>query len=169
MFFKVAGKIDTMNRYKYLMTLKITNSFKFPKATLLFFKAAIATVSIKLFKKIVRSSYTEQTGEMTNLRTVLFQSILTLQFQFLMATRRCASTSSKYGFILVGSVFKSFPSESLHLCYITCQKNPVCQSLNYNAAENVCELSTEMSRSRPENFQQRKMFVYAEKLPDLSK
>ena len=25
------------------MTLKITNSFKFPKATLLFFKAAVAT------------------------------------------------------------------------------------------------------------------------------
>ena len=48
------------------MTLKITNSFKFPKATLLFFKAAVETVSIKLFKKIVRSSYTEQTGEMTN-------------------------------------------------------------------------------------------------------
>lgn len=106
---------------------------------------------------------------MTNLRIVLFQSILALQFQFLMATRQCVSTSSKYGFILVGSVFKSFPSESLHLCHITCQKNPVCQSLNYNAAENVCELSTEMSRSRPENFQQRKMFVYAEKLPDLSK
>ena len=158
-----------MNRYKYLMTLKITNSFKFPKATLLFFKAAVATVSIKLFKKIVRSSSTEQTGEMTNLRIVLFQSILALQVQFLMATRQCVSTSSKYGFILVGSVFKSFPSERLHLCYITCQKNPVCQSLNYNAAENVCELSTEMSRSRPENFQQRKMFVYAEKLPDLSK
>lgn len=78
MFFKVAGKIDTMNRYKYLMTLKITNSFKFPKATLLFFKAAVATVSIKLFKKIVRSSSTEQTGEMTNLRIVLFQSILAL-------------------------------------------------------------------------------------------
>ena len=132
-------------------------------------------MSIKLFKKIVRSSYTEQTREMTNLRIVLFQSILALQFQFLMATRQCVSTSSKYGFILVGSVFKSFPSESLHLCHITCQKNlvcqknPVCQSLNYNAAENVCELSTEMSRSRPENFQQRKMFVYAEKLPDLSK
>lgn len=107
--------------------------------------------------------------------TILYITIFQIIFAFYPSTvatqhtERCLSTGSQYGFVLLGSVFKSFPSESLHLCYDACIKAPACQSLNYNLAENICEFSLEIKRSQPENFQQRDMFVYAEKYTERGK
>lgn len=100
-------------------------------------------------------------------RIMHFLRIFTLQMLFAFlplnyATQPCKSERSTYGFVLVGHLFKYFASENLLLCYNACKADPICQSLNYNLADNICEFSSEFRRSRPEHFQKRNMYVYAE-------
>ena len=79
--------------------------------------------------------------------------------------QQCEYSSSEYGVALVGHVYKSFIADRLATCYSACHTQPVCQSFNFNLADNTCELITETKHSRPGDFVEKDDSVYAD-IPD---
>ena len=87
---------------------------------------------------------------------------------FTSTSKSCSYNLSEYGFALLDHVYKSFLADRLASCYITCNMQPACQSLNYNLADKTCELNNETKYFRPRHFVEKATFVYAEN-PDSGK
>ena len=87
---------------------------------------------------------------------------------FTSTSKSCNNNLSEYGFALLDHVYKSFLADRLASCYITCNMQPACQSLNYNLADKSCELNNETKYFRPRHFVEKATFVYAEN-PDSGK
>ncbi|XP_029193774.2 uncharacterized protein LOC114959798 [Acropora millepora] len=81
---------------------------------------------------------------------------------FTSTSKPCNNNPSEYGFALLDHVYKSFLADRLLSCYISCNMQPVCQSLNYNLADKTCELNNDTKYFRPRHFVEKATFVYAE-------
>ena len=78
------------------------------------------------------------------------------------AGESCSKDNSENGFALVDHVYKSFFADRLVTCYMSCTMQPVCQSLNYNLADNTCEFNNDTKHFRPKYFVEKPTYVYAE-------
>ena len=87
---------------------------------------------------------------------------------FTSTSKSCNNNPSEYGFALIDHVYKSFLADRLASCYISCNMQPACQSLNYNLADKTCELNNDTKYFRPSHFVEKATFVYAEN-PDSGK
>ena len=67
---------------------------------------------------------------------------------FTSTSKSCNNNLSEYGFAL-DHVYKSFLADRLVTCYISCNMQPACQSLNYNLADKTCELNNDTKYFRP--------------------
>lgn len=100
-------------------------------------------LNVEIFLLVVQSNYTAQKCSQSTLQT-------------------------RYGFVLKGHAFLSFISEKLVFCYIACNTNPACQSLNYNLANKTCDFNSEFSKSQPDSLHKSDFHVYADN-PDRGK
>ena len=85
-----------------------------------------------------------------------------------LAGESCSNRYSEYGFALVSHVYKSFFTDRLVSCYMSCSTQPACQSLNYNLADTTCEFNNDTKYFRPNHFVEKSTWVYAEN-PDSGK
>ena len=94
----------------------------------------------------------------------LFQVVIVLLSVSLQAFgQQCKLTRrSEQGFVLVDHVFKSITANRLADCYIACNIEPLCQSLNYNLADKTCQFNNETQRSKPDKVKINHGFIYAE-------
>ena len=74
----------------------------------------------------------------------------------------CRNVYSQSGYALVDHAYKSFFTGLLASCYMSCNTQPTCQSLNYNLADKTCELNNDTKYFRPTFFVKKPEFVYAE-------
>ncbi|XP_074609607.1 uncharacterized protein LOC141863815 [Acropora palmata] len=74
----------------------------------------------------------------------------------------CRNVYSESGYALVDHAYKSFFTGRLGSCYMSCNTQPTCQSLNYNLADKTCELNNDTKSFRPKYFVKKPAFVYAE-------
>ncbi|XP_074624243.1 uncharacterized protein LOC141882174 [Acropora palmata] len=81
---------------------------------------------------------------------------------FTSTSKSCNNNPSEYGFALLDHVYKSFLADRLASCYISCNMQPACQSLNYNLADKTCELNNDTKYFRPRHFVEKATCVYAE-------
>ena len=87
---------------------------------------------------------------------------------FTWTAKSCNNNRSEYGFALLDHVYKSFLADRLVSCYLSCNMQSACQSLNYNLANKTCELNNDTKYFRPKHFVEKPTFAYAEN-PDSSK
>ena len=78
------------------------------------------------------------------------------------AAESCRNVYSESGYALVDHAYKSFFTGRLGSCYMSCNNQPTCQSLNYNLADKTCELNNDTKYFRPKYFVKKPAFVYAE-------
>ncbi|XP_015760567.1 PREDICTED: uncharacterized protein LOC107339769 isoform X2 [Acropora digitifera] len=78
------------------------------------------------------------------------------------AAESCRNVYSESGYALVDHAYKSFFTGRLGSCYMSCNTQPTCQSLNYNLADKTCELNNDTKYFRPKYFVKKPAFVYAE-------
>ena len=78
------------------------------------------------------------------------------------ASESCRNVYSQSGYALVDHAYKSFFTGCLASCYMSCNTQPTCQSLNYNLADKTCELNNDTKYFRPTYFVKKPEFVYAE-------
>ena len=77
------------------------------------------------------------------------------------AVESCRNVYSQSGYALVDHAYKSFFTGRLASCYMSCNTQPTCQSLNYNLADKTCELNNDTKYFRPKYFVKKPAFVYA--------
>lgn len=92
----------------------------------------------------------------------LFQGVdcLFLILGFFSLTRFCTSEAAGqcttqfpiYGKALIGHVFASAPSISPVRCFVRCQREKICQSLNYVTTEHICELNNRTKEAQPQKL-----------------
>ena len=75
---------------------------------------------------------------------------------------------TEYGFALVDHSYQSFIADRLVSCYIACNMQPACQSLNYNLADKTCEFNNDTKYFRPKYFVEKPTSVYGNN-PDSGK
>ncbi|XP_015760564.1 PREDICTED: uncharacterized protein LOC107339768 isoform X2 [Acropora digitifera] len=78
------------------------------------------------------------------------------------AVESCRNVYSQSGYALIHHAYKSFFTRRLASCYMSCNTQPTCQSLNYNLADKTCELNNDIKYFRPKYFVKKPAFVYAE-------
>ena len=77
--------------------------------------------------------------------------------------QRCKVTQrSEHGLVLLDHVFKSFTVDRLASCYIACNSQPVCQSLNFRLSDKTCQFNKENKTSCPASLKQNEGFIYAD-------
>ena len=59
------------------------------------------------------------------------------------AFESCRNVYSQSGYALVDHAYKSVFTGRLASCYMSCNTQPTCQSLNYNLADKTCELNND--------------------------
>ena len=102
---------------------------------------------------------------MTALRIILSMVL----FLILTSTgESCRNVYSQSGYALVDHAYKSFFTGRLASCYMSCNTQPTCQSLNYNLADKTCELNNDTKYFLPTFFAKKPEFDYAEN-PDSGK
>ena len=92
----------------------------------------------------------------------LFQGVycLFLILGFFSLTRFCTSEAAGqcttqfpiYGKALIDHVFASAPSISPVRCFVRCQREKICQSLNYVTTEHICELNNRTKEAQPQKL-----------------
>ena len=83
-------------------------------------------------------------------------------FHQALAGKSCTDHHSEYGFALLDHVYHSFTADSLSACYIACNMQPACQSLNYNLADKSCQFNNNTKYFRPKYFVEKATSVYAD-------
>ena len=83
-------------------------------------------------------------------------------FRQALAGKSCKDRRSEYGFALLDHVYHSFTADRLSACYIACNMQPACQSLNYNLADKSCQFNNNTKLFRPKYFVGKPNSVYAE-------
>ena len=77
--------------------------------------------------------------------------------------QRCKLTQrSEHGLVLLNQVYKSFTVDRLASCYIACNSQPACQSLNFRLSDKTCQFNKETKISHPASLKQNAGFIYAE-------
>ena len=77
--------------------------------------------------------------------------------------QRCKLTQrSEHGLVLLHHVYKSFTVNSLVSCYIACNSQPACQSINFRMSDKTCQFNKETKISYPASLKQNAGFIYAE-------
>ena len=74
----------------------------------------------------------------------------------------------EYGFALVDHSYQSFTADRLASCYIACNMQPPCQSVNFNVADKTCEFNNDTKYFRPNYFVEKPTSVYGNN-PDSGK
>ena len=83
--------------------------------------------------------------------------------------QRCKLTKrSENGLVLLDHVYESFTVDQLVSCYIACNSQPACQSLNFMLMEKTWQINNEIVISRPASVKQNEGFIYANN-PDRGK
>ncbi|XP_078356544.1 uncharacterized protein LOC144641399 [Oculina patagonica] len=95
---------------------------------------------------------------------MVFFSVMFFLASFLqiLAGKRCVDHRSEYGFALVDHVYHSFTADRLSTCYIACNMQPACQSLNYDLADKTCQFNNNTKHFRPKYFVEKATSVYAD-------
>ena len=86
--------------------------------------------------------------------------LLLVTFSFSTASNNCKTSGSLYGVAHLSHVYKTFIADRLATCYIACNSQLACQSLNYNLTDKTCYFSRIAKRS--EDLVEMENFVYAE-------
>ena len=68
------------------------------------------------------------------------------------AAGQCTTQFPIYGKALIGHVFASAPSISPVRCFVRCQREKICQSLNYVTTEHICELNNRTKEAQPQKL-----------------
>ena len=77
--------------------------------------------------------------------------------------QRCKLTQrSENGLVLLDNVYKSFIVDRLASCYIACNSQPACQSLNFRLSDKTCQFNKETKFSCPTSLKQNEGFIYAD-------
>ena len=77
--------------------------------------------------------------------------------------QRCKLTQrSEHGLVLLDHVYKSFTVDRLVSCYIACNSQPACQSLNFRLSDKTCQFNKETKISCPASLKQNEGFIYAD-------
>ena len=77
--------------------------------------------------------------------------------------QQCKLTQrSEHGLVLLDHVFKSFTVDRLASCYIACNSQPACQSLNFRLSDKTCQFNKETKTSCPASLKQNEGFIYAD-------
>ena len=77
--------------------------------------------------------------------------------------QQCKLTQrSEHDLVLLHHVYKSFTVNSLVSCYIACNSQPACQSLNFRMSDKTCQFNKETKISCPASLKQNAGFIYAE-------
>ena len=77
--------------------------------------------------------------------------------------QRCKLTQrSENGLVLLDHVYKSFTVDRLVSCYIACNSQPACQSLNFRLSDKTCQFNKETKFSCPTSLKQNEGFIYAD-------
>ena len=83
-------------------------------------------------------------------------------FRQALAGKSCTSHRLEYGFALLDHVYHSFTADAFSACYIACNMQPACQSLNYNLADNSCQFNNNTKYFRPKYSVEKATSVYAD-------
>ena len=83
-------------------------------------------------------------------------------FHYALTSQSCKNHVSEHRFALVDHIYKSFTADRLATCYIACNTQPACQSLNYNLADKTCEFNNDTKYFRPSYYVKKYTFVYAD-------
>ena len=76
------------------------------------------------------------------------------------AIQQCSnSAGSHHGLALLSYVYHALTTDRLMACYIACNLEPTCQSLNYNLEDKTCEFNSVVKS--PGDLVERKTSVYA--------
>ncbi|CAH3154996.1 unnamed protein product [Pocillopora meandrina] len=77
--------------------------------------------------------------------------------------QQCKLTQrSEHGLVLLDHVYKSFTVDRLASCYIACNSQPTCQSLNFRLSDKTCQFNKETKTSCPASLKQNEGFIYAD-------
>ena len=77
--------------------------------------------------------------------------------------QQCKLTQrSEHGLVLLDHVFKSFTVDRLASCYIVCNSQPACQSLNFRLSDKTCQFNKETKTSCPASLKQNEGFIYSD-------
>ena len=77
--------------------------------------------------------------------------------------QQCKLTQrSEHGLVLLDHVFKSFTVDRLVSCYIACNSQPACQSLNFRTSNKTRQFNKEAKISCPASLEQNEGFTYAD-------
>ncbi|KAL9970922.1 hypothetical protein ACROYT_G023382 [Oculina patagonica] len=94
---------------------------------------------------------------------VIFSVIFFLVFfRQALAGESCIDHRSQHGFALLDHEYRSFTADRLSACYIACNMQPACQSLNYDLADKTCQFNNNTKYFRPKYFVERATSVYAD-------
>ena len=101
--------------------------------------------------------------------TVIFSAIFFFTFfRRELAGATCTQHHSEHGFALVDHVYNSFSTGHLFACFIACNKQPACQSFNFDLADKTCQFNNNTKYFRPKYFVEKGSSVYADN-PNSSK
>ena len=77
--------------------------------------------------------------------------------------QRCRLTQrSETGLVPLDNVYKSFTVDRLASCYIACNSQPACQSLNFRLSDKTGQFNKETKMSSPASLKQNEGFLYAD-------
>ncbi|KAL9970921.1 hypothetical protein ACROYT_G023381 [Oculina patagonica] len=94
---------------------------------------------------------------------VVFSVIFFLVFfRQALAGKSCIDHRSEHGFALLDHEYHSFSADRLSACYIACNMQPACQSLNYDLADKTCQFNNNTKYFRPKYFVEKGTSVYAD-------
>lgn len=95
---------------------------------------------------------------MSAVTVILFVTI----FGYIFARQSCRERRSLHGFALVDHVYKSFTADRLAVCFIACNVQSSCQSLNYDLVDKTCQFNNNTKYHRAKYLVEKPTSVYAD-------
>lgn len=95
---------------------------------------------------------------MSAVTVILFVTI----FCYIFARQSCRERRSLHGFALVDHVYKSFTADRLAVCFIACNAQSSCQSLNYDLVDKTCQFNNNTKYHRAKYLVEKPTSVYAD-------
>lgn len=96
------------------------------------------------------------------IKLVYFYSILWLPIVFSNSLLGDKCVTSIQRFSLLKQAFKAVKTQDMFSCYYLCKGDDICQSINFNKDNNLCELNNRTRLVRPYHFVPNSNIIYLE-------
>ena len=109
-------------------------------------------------KHTFEHSNSDMGKRMSAVTVILFVTI----FCYIFARQSCRERRSLHGFALVDHEYKSFTADRLAVCFIACNAQSSCQSLNYDLVDKTCQFNNNTKYHRAKYLVEKPTSVYAD-------